>query len=425
MNPAEGSAPAAPRPEDAARGDVSTASPATDSRAGLDEAWRLLDFATGALVESGGFGFLDVHGHFEGDRPLESFVTARMTYSFSIGTLLGYPDSARFAAHGVDALAGMFRDHRNGGYVVDLGPDARGRRKAAYQHAFVVLAASAAASAGIRGGDELLDDVLGVVEEHFWSEADAALVEEWDEEFTVREDYWGSNANMHGVECLLAAYAYTRDERWRDRAAMIAGHFIDRRARRAGWLLPEHYASDWSELRDYNRDRPADEFRPYGVTVGHLFEWSRLMVELASTYDEPPPWMEEAAAELYEKAVAVGWAADGNPGFVYTVDWDGVPVVRQRPHWVVAEAIAAAGTWHRRTGRLAFADDLDRWYDYAERHLVDRVGGSWHHELDPLNRPAWTMWSGKPDVYHALHAALLPVLPVAESTARRIMLSKG
>ncbi len=32
------------------------------------------------------------------------------------------------------------------------------------------------------------------------------------------------------------------------------------------------------------------------------------------------------------------------------------------------------------------------------------------------------MWSGKPDVYRALHAALIPVLPIAESTVRRVLL---
>ena len=36
----------------------------------------------------------------------------------------------------------------------------------------------------------------------------------------------------------------------------------------------------------YNRDRPADPFRPYGVTVGHQFEWSRLALHVRAA--SPP-----------------------------------------------------------------------------------------------------------------------------------------
>ena len=70
-----------------------------------------------------------------------------------------------------------------------------------------------------------------------------------------------------------------------------------------------------------------------------------------------PPWATAAPAGLldtsrllFDRAVADGWHADGAPGFVYTTDWEGRPVVRQRMHWVVAEGIAAAAALHRRTG---------------------------------------------------------------------------
>jgi sulfoquinovose isomerase len=48
---------------------------------------------------------------------------------------------------------------------------------------------------------------------------------------------------------------------------------------------------------------------------------------------------------------------------------------------------------------------------------VDQVGGSWHHELAPDGRPAATVWAGKPDVYHAFQAAVLPVLPLVPAAA--------
>ncbi|RMS43706.1 N-acylglucosamine 2-epimerase super protein, partial [Pseudomonas amygdali pv. photiniae] len=43
--------------------------------------------------------------------------------------------------------------------------------------------------------------------------------------------------------------------------------------------------------------------------------------------------------------------------------------------------------------------------------------GSWHHELNQRNEPSADIWPGKPDLYHAYQATLLPVLPLAPSLA--------
>jgi hypothetical protein len=49
--------------------------------------------------------------------------------------------------------------------------------------------------------------------------------------------------------------------------------------------------------------------------------------------------------------------------------------------------------------------------------FIDRARGSWHHELSPANQPSSLTWSGKPDVYHAFQATLVPRLPQAPSFA--------
>ena len=114
-------------------------------------------------------------------------------------------------------------------------------------------------------------------------------------------------------------------------------------------------------------------FEPYGVTVGHGLEWSRLVLQVrAARGDGAPDWMLPAAEGLFDRAVADGWDADGAEGFVYTTDWDGSPVVRDRMHWVVAEAICAAAALapgHRPSG---------------VRRLVPPVLGPRH---PPLRRP--------------------------------------
>jgi mannose/cellobiose epimerase-like protein (N-acyl-D-glucosamine 2-epimerase family) len=86
-------------------------------------------------------------------------------------------------------------------------------------------------------------------------------------------------------------------------------------------------------------------------------------------------------------------------------------------HWVAAEAVAAAAALHRRTGEAAYSDLHRTWWDWIDAHLRDLDRGSWHHELDPANRPAAAVWPGKPDLYHAVQATLLPRLPLAPTLA--------
>ena len=49
--------------------------------------------------------------------------------------------------------------------------------------------------------------------------------------------------------------------------------------------------------------------------------------------------------------------------------------------------------------------------------FLDEAGGSWWHELSPSLSPSTTTWDGKPDVYHAVQATLLPRLSVSTSLA--------
>jgi mannose/cellobiose epimerase-like protein (N-acyl-D-glucosamine 2-epimerase family) len=122
--------------------------------------------------------------------------------------------------------------------------------------------------------------------------------------------------------------------------------------------------------------------------------------------------MLEDATALFDASVREGWAVDGAPGFVYTVDWSGAPVVRERMHWVAAEATAAAAALHAATGEQRFDDWYRVWWDYTAEFLIDRAGGSWWHELGTDNRVSRTVWQGKADLYHAVQTTLIPRLPL-------------
>lgn len=88
---------------------------------------------------------------------------------------------------------------------------------------------------------------------------------------------------------------------------------------------------------------------------------------------------------------------------------------------LLSEAIFAAATWKRLTGAPHYANHLQEWANFAQMHFIDTEHGSWRPLLDVNSRPSCTMWSGKPDIYHAPQAILLPHLPVAESAARAIV----
>ena len=387
----------------------------------------LLRFAQGAARE-GGFGYLDDAGNLDPDQPMLLYVTCRMVHVFCLGVLAdepaadGGPDTAklaRLAEHGVSALVqGPLQDGGFGGWFSSIAPDGEPEAiKQAYAQAFVVLAATSALVAGIPGAQTLLDMALAVQEKHFWDEDAGMVVDEWNREFTVLDDYRGANANMHTVEAYLAAGDVTGEHKWHRRAGRISQRVVSW-ARAVEWRIPEHADGTYTPQPELNKEQPADAFKPYGATVGHGMEWARLLIAVdASLGSDAPEGLLEAAIALNERAVTDGWAADGAEGFVYTTDWEGSPVVRARMHWVLAEAICTSTVLLEQTGDQRYAEDLQRWWDYADEYLIDHDLGSWHHELGGNNQPASATWSGKPDVYHAYQAALMADVPVAPSFA--------
>ncbi len=384
-------------------------------------AWRtqqqhqLLDFGARSRLPQG-FGWLDDQGRPLADHAPQLWINARMTYVFALAALQPdpFPGAVELAAHGVAALGEQFRDSAHGGWF-DALDDAGRAVKTSYGHAFVLLAGATASAAEIPGGAALFADAQHVVADRFWDAQAGRCVEQYRADWTQLDTYRGANSNMHQCEAFLAAGRVSGDPAWHTRALSIAAALIDRDARAAGWRVVEHFDADWQPLPEYNRDHPADQFRPYGATVGHWLEWARLLVTLAEALPDPPPWLVDDAVALFEQSVAVGWAGDGDPdtvGIPYTFDWSDAVVVDTRLHWVMCEAVLAADAVHRRTGHAGAGRLVDTWWACIERWFVDDRGGSWWHELDPAGRPATTVWTGKPDVYHAYQAVLLPDLPL-------------
>ena len=237
-------------------------------------------------------------------------------------------------------------------------------------------------------------------------------------DWSVAEAYRGANSNMHLVESGLAIADADGDNTWRSRSLRIAERLIHNHARNDGWRICEHFTDVWVPDREYNRDQPNHPFRPYGTTVGHWLQWSRLLLNLRASLGEPPAWLAEGARALFDAAVSVAWACDGVAGFPYTLDWDDQPVNRSRMHWVIAEAIAAAAALRIATGESVFEGWYRTFWDHAAAVFIDLDEGSWRHEVPATGRVE--TWSGKPDLYHAVQATLIPQLLLAPSLATQL-----
>jgi mannose/cellobiose epimerase-like protein (N-acyl-D-glucosamine 2-epimerase family) len=381
---------------------------------------RLLDFAERSRVPEGGFGYLGDDGTVLGDRPQETWIVTRMTHVFGLAQLLGRPGADGLVRHGVEALtAGPLHDAEHGGWRASTDDDT----KSAYVHAFVLLAASTATAVEAPGAEALLHEALAVWQTRFWDDDAGLAVEEWDPAWRRLDDYRGVNANMHGVEATLAAADALQpvdpEAAWdlRTQALRTTERVVHGWAREREWRLPEHFTPDWQPLPEFHRDRPADPFRPYGVTVGHQFEWARLCLHLRAVAPEPPDWLLDDAVALFDAAGTRGWSADGHPGFPYTLDWADRPVVGARLHWVLCEAVAAAAVLAEVTGEDRFRSAARRWREHGEQFFADPSTGTWRHELTPDGDVGTGTWTGRPDAYHLAQMLLLDGRPVRGSLA--------
>lgn len=382
---------------------------------------RIFDFGRAAAVPTG-FGWLSNDGQVRTDSPTELWITGRMTHVYALASLMGRPGANTLVDHGISSLAGGFHDDVNGGWYAAIDPSGPvDRSKAGYAHFFVVLGAASATAAGRPGARELLDEALRVSATYFWDAEAQMCLESWDETFSTTEEYRGGNVNMHAVEAYLAAADVTGDRVWLDRALHIAEVIIHQHARNNSYRVYEHFDVDWNPLPDYNKDNPAHRFRAYGGTPGHWVEWSRLLLHLRAGLqargDIAPDWLLDDSKGLFDAAIRDAWQPDGHDGFVYSVGWDGKPVVDARIRWVVVEAMGGASALHAVTGDVAYDDWYQTFWDYARNNFMDFEGGSWWQELDARSVVNDEVWDGKPDIYHLMHCLLVPRLPLFPAMA--------
>ncbi|MCL6092095.1 MAG: AGE family epimerase/isomerase, partial [Actinobacteria bacterium] len=91
----------------------------------------------------------------------------------------------------------------------------------------------------------------------------------------------------------------------------------------------------------------------------------------------------------------------------------------------VAEGICTTSYLVRFTGKPFYEQWYRRFWDYASDVLIDHARGGWYPLFDPENHKKNFPWFGKPDIYHALQACLVPSLPPASSVAQAIVSTRS
>ena len=387
----------------------------------MRQANRLFDFFQRASINpAGGFYDLDDAGH-----PLETVnsvrqihSTTRMVHCFAIGSLIGRPGSDEIVDHGMRYIWEKHRDTKHGGYIWSLddnGP--RDDTKQAYGHAFVLLAASSAKLAGHPLADAMLADITEVINKRFWDDKVGAVREEFANNWSSIGNYRGQNSNMHLTEALMAAYEATGDKAYLAKAERIAELIIGKHAASLDYRVAEHFDENWVLDKNY---LGSEMFRPAGTTPGHWLEWSRLLIQLWVLGDKRLSWLTDSARQLFRQSIDLGWDKV-HGGFFYTLDWDNKPVMREKLWWPVSEAIGAAAFLCAYDRDQYFQVWYRRLWDFAANHVIDYEQGGWRSELKEDLSPGSRLFTGKPDIYHALQASLIPLYPPIGSLTHSII----
>jgi len=367
----------------------------------------IMDFYHPTIVDSnGGFfqNFRDDGSVFNPDeRHLVS--STRMVFNFCKAyEIFGDEEYRRRAEHGLAFVTGRHWDQSRGGYDWTLkGERPTDQTNYCYGLAFVMLMHAALLKAKIVEDGDAIDKVYDILEARFWLEHDGLYADEASANWSDLPDYRGQNANMHTCEAMLAAFEATANERYLERAYVLARKFAVDLAGKSNNLIWEHFTSDLEVDWDFNRDDPRNLYRPWGFQPGHQTEWAKLLLTLYGF--RPEDWMTERATDLFDQALEFAWD-EQHGGIQYGFNPQGEICDDEKYFWVQAESIAAAARLAVVTGEQAYWEWYERIWRYADRHMIDKQFGAWFRVLDRNNKKLSDQKStagGKCD-YHTIGA---------------------
>lgn len=373
----------------------------------IDHIQSIMDFYHPDCIDSEKGGF---YQHFKDDGTIYDAKTkhlvssTRFIFNYSMASInLKNDEYFNLVKHGIDYLRNFHLNKLTGGYSWILESNqVKDSTNYCYGFAFVLLAYAMAFKAGLDEAKEYIEETFKKMDEYFWEDEFGLYADEISGDWSTVSKYRGQNANMHSCEALIAAYEATNEQKYLDRALIISDNICNRQAAQADGLIWEHYSSEWKIDWSFNKDKPDDLFRPWGFQVGHLTEWSKLLLILERYVNKD--WLLPRAIELFEDAVEMGWD-EKNDGLFYGFAPNGDICDRDKYFWVQAESFAAAALLANRTKDAKYWDWYERIWQFSWKHMIDHKYGAWFRILDGKNNKYDDLKSpaGKTD-YHTMGA---------------------
>ena len=245
--------------------------------------WLWTAFETWSNVgwdaERGGFvEQLNMDGTPDADATRRVRVQARQVFSFAKAIEMGWPevDAATTLVEKGLAYIDEHLRHPEGGFVHLINPDGSviDARRDLYDHAFMILAGSAAyQTVGSQLGLKIADDAIAYIDANLKDDEHGGWFESSEFELPRR-----ANPHMHLLEAMMEYHAATGSDAALERAAEIVRLFETKFFNPATDVMAEFFENDWS-LRE-----PEDQviWEP-----GHHYEWASLLglYEQASRHD--------------------------------------------------------------------------------------------------------------------------------------------
>ncbi|NID05579.1 AGE family epimerase/isomerase [Luteibacter jiangsuensis] len=335
--------------------------------------------------------------------------STRFVFNHAMAYLeFGKPEDKNLVMHGLKYLREVHRNPETGGYAWTI---ADGKRDDQMNHcyglAFMLLAYSCGVKAGFDEARGWQDEIWNLLEQRYWEPAHGLYRDEADKDWNFT-GYRGQNANMHMTEAMIAAWEATKDDRYLDRAMLLANNMTQRQAALTPQkLIWEHYHEDWSIDWEYNLDNPKHLFRPWGFQPGHQTEWAKLLMMLeryTKGTSRHKDWLVPTAKHLFDEALDKAWDKEYG-GIAYGFAPEGEVCDDDKYFWVQAESLAAAQLLFETTGERKYDEWYEKIWAYSWQHLVDHTYGAWfrilkrnNEKYDDEKSPA-----GKTD-YHTMGA---------------------
>mgnify|MGYP000047092398 CR=1 FL=1 len=341
------------------------------------------------------------------DTGLKQLVSsARMTFNYTLAKRFFKDDQYDvLIQHGIDFVEKAHFDKENEAYhwILD-GEKVLDTDNYAYGFAFIILMYSGAYEAGFESAKAGIEKTFATMEKHLWQEEFGLYADQSSGDWSRVNSYRGQNANMHACEAMIAAFEATNDEKYLDRAVLIAENICLRNTKYTDGYIWEHYDSDWQVDWDYNKDDPRNLYKPWGYQPGHFIEWTKLLLLIRRHRNLD--WLLPQAKMLFDVSVEKAWDKEEG-GFFYGFGPDDSICDDEKYFWVHAEAFAGAALLADALDDESYWQIYDQIWEYSWGKFCESSHGPWLRLLDRSGKNINEMIAspGAKIEYHPIAAA--------------------